>query len=145
MNAGDTRTQVQPAEGSDSVSEIAALTIGIGGELLNLIDISEVTRGRQDNPSQIIRHNGQSAFTIGVSGASNENIVDVGNRIDAHLAALASEIPYGVDLHPIYQQHVVVDESSTGFLINLAMSVGIVVLVLALFMGVRASLVVGIT
>ncbi len=145
VNAGDTRTQVQPAEGSDSVSEIAALTIGIGGELLNLIDISEVTRGRQDNPSQIIRYNGQSAFTIGVSGASNENIVDVGNRVDAHLAALASEIPYGVDLYPIYQQHVVVDESSTGFLVNLAMSVGIVVLVLALFVGVRASLVVGIT
>lgn len=145
VNTGDTRTQIQSAEGSDSVSEIAALTIGIGGELLNLIDISEVSRGRQDNPSQIIRFNGQAAFTIGVSGASNENIVDVGNRVDAHLASLTSEIPYGVDLHPIYQQHVVVDESSTGFLINLAMSVGIVVLVLALFMGVRASLVVGIT
>ncbi|MDX8352505.1 efflux RND transporter permease subunit [Cognatiyoonia sp. IB215182] len=145
VNAGETRTQIQPAEGSDSVSEIAALTIGIGGELLNLIDISEVSRGRQDNPAQIIRFNGQPAFTLGVSGASNENIVDVGNRVDAHLVALATEIPYGVELHPIYQQHVVVDESSTGFLINLAMSVGIVVLVLALFMGPRAALVVGAT
>ncbi|MEL7178626.1 MAG: efflux RND transporter permease subunit [Pseudomonadota bacterium] len=145
VDAGETRTLIQSAEGSDSVSEIAALTIGIGGELLNLIDISDVSRGRQDNPSQIIRFNGQDAFTIGVSGASNENIVDVGNRVDAHLATLMSDIPFGVELHPIYQQHVVVDESSTGFLINLAMSVGIVVLVLALFMGVRAALVVGIT
>ncbi|MEO0905192.1 MAG: efflux RND transporter permease subunit, partial [Pseudomonadota bacterium] len=122
VDAGETRTLIQSAEGSDSVSEIAALTIGIGGELLNLIDISDVSRGRQDNPSQIIRFNGQDAFTIGVSGASNENIVDVGNRVDAHLATLMSDIPFGVELHPIYQQHVVVDESSTGFLINLAMS-----------------------
>ena len=44
------------------------------------------------------------------------------------------EIPYGVELRPIYQQHLVVDESSNGFLVNLAMSVGIVVLVLGLFM-----------
>ncbi len=145
VTADDTRTQIQTAEGSDTVSEIAALTIGVGGDLINLIDIADVSRGRQENPAQIIRYNGQPAFTIGVSGATDDNIVDVGNRVDAHLAALAAEIPYGVTLHPIYQQHVVVDESSTGFLINLAMSVGIVVLVLAAFMGVRASLVVGIT
>ena len=145
VSAGQTRTQLQPAEGSDTVSEIASLTVGIGGGLLNLIDIAEVSRGRQDNPSQVIRFNEQPAFTIGVSGASNENIVDVGNRVDALLEELASDIPYGVELHPIYQQHVVVDESSSGFLINIALSVGIVVLVLALFMGVRASLVVGIT
>ena len=145
VSAGQTRTQIQPAEGSDTVSEIASLTVGIGGGLLNLIDIAEVSRGRQDNPSQVIRFNEQPAFTIGVSGASNENIVDVGNRVDALLEELASDIPYGVELHPIYQQHVVVDESSSGFLINIALSVGIVVLVLALFMGVRASLVVGIT
>jgi multidrug efflux pump subunit AcrB len=80
-----------------------------------------------------------------VAGLSDENIVDVGNRVDAHLAEISSEIPYGVELHPIYQQHVVVDQSSTDFLINLAMSVGIVVLVLGLFMGVRAAFVVGTT
>lgn len=145
VNGSDTRTQIQSAEGSDTVSEIAGLTIGIGGELLNLHDIADVSRGRQDNPSQIIRFNGDEAFTIGISGLGNENIVDVGNRVDAHLAALASEIPVGVDLHPIYQQHVVVDASSNGFLINLAMSVGIVVLVLGVFMGVRAAVVVGAT
>jgi multidrug efflux pump subunit AcrB len=145
VSNGDTRTQVQSAEGSDSVSEIAALTIGIGGELLNLVDIADVSRGRQNNPSQIIRFNGQDAFTVGVSGLGDENIVDVGNRVDAHLAALASEIPVGVELFPIYQQHVVVDESSNGFLVNLAMSVGIVVLVLGIFMGPRAAVVVGAT
>lgn len=145
VSGGDTRTQIQSAEGSDTVSEIAALTIGIGGELLNLIDIADVSRGRQNNPSQIIRFNGQDAFTIGISGLGDENIVDVGNRVDAHLAALKSEIPVGVALLPIYQQHVVVNKSSNGFLVNLAMSVGIVVLVLGVFMGARAAVVVGVT
>ncbi|PJI86466.1 multidrug efflux pump subunit AcrB [Yoonia maricola] len=145
VDDSDTRTQIQSAEGSDTVSEIAALTIGIGGDLLNLADIADVSRGRQDNPAQIIRFNGQDAFTMGISGLADENIVDVGRRVDAHLAALAPEIPVGVGLHPIYQQHEVVDESSQGFLVNLAMSVGIVVLVLGVFMGVRAAVVVGTT
>lgn len=140
-----TRTRIDAPEGSDSVNEIAALTIGVGGETINLIDIAHVYRGRLDNPGQIIRFNGQEAFTLGVSAISDQNVVEVGNRVDARLAELRPEIPFGIDLHPIYQQHVVVDESSTGFLVNLAMSVGIVVLVLGLFMGPRAAVVVGVT
>ena len=50
-----TRTRIETPEGSDSVDEIASLTIGVGGETINLIDIAEVSRGRLDNPGQIIR------------------------------------------------------------------------------------------
>ena len=140
-----TRTILQTPEGSDSVSEIAGLSVGVGGEVLNLADFANVSRGRQDHPSQIIRFNGQEAFTLGVAGLATENIVDVGNRVDARLAELLPELPYGVDLQPIYQQHVVVDEASGAFLVNLAMSVAIVVGVLAIFMGWRAAVVVGTT
>jgi multidrug efflux pump subunit AcrB len=139
------RIPIQAPEGSDTVSEIAALTIGVGGDLINLVDVAEVSRGRAENPDIIIRHQGQEAFTLGIAGLSNENIVDVGNHVDAHLQSLLPEIPYGVELRPIYQQHVVVDESTNGFLVNLAMSVAIVVLVLGLFMGPRAAVVVGTT
>ncbi len=145
LDAPGARLLIQSPEGTDSVTEIASLTVGVRGELLNLIDIADVRRGRQDNPDKIIRYNGVEAFTIGVSGLENENIVEVGARVDAHLAMLERHIPVGAQLHPIYQQHVVVDEASTGFLVNLAMSVGIVVLVLGLFMGPRAALVVGTT
>ncbi|MEM6406787.1 MAG: efflux RND transporter permease subunit [Pseudomonadota bacterium] len=139
------RTLIQGPDGNDSVQEIAGLTVGVGGEVLNLFDFSSVSRGREQNPDLIIRHNGVEAFTIGVAGLGSENIVDVGKRTDAKLAELAPQIPLGVALEPIYQQHVVVEEASNDFLINLAMSVSIVVVVLALFMGPRAALVVGIT
>ncbi|MEM9320173.1 MAG: efflux RND transporter permease subunit [Pseudomonadota bacterium] len=145
VSEGDQRLLIERPEGSDSVTEIAALTIGVGGDLLNLIDIADVSRGRQDDPATIIRFNGVEAFTIGISGLDNENIVEIGERVDAHLADLQRYIPYGAELHPIYQQHVVVDEASNGFLVNLSMSVGIVVLVLGLFMGPRAAVVVGVT
>ncbi len=139
------RTLIQGPAGSDTVSEIAGLAVGVGGQVLNLFDFSEVRRTRQQTPELLIRHNGQAAFTIGVAGLASENIVDVGHRTDAKLAQLAPQIPVGVDLHPIYQQHIVVEDASNDFLVNLAMSVSIVVIVLALFMGWRASIVVGST
>ncbi|PIB25999.1 multidrug transporter AcrB [Amylibacter kogurei] len=139
------RTLIQGPSGNDSVSEIAGLSVGVAGNVLNFSDFSNVFRGREQNPNLIIRHNGAEAFTIGVAGIATENIVDVGKRADAKLAELDADIPLGVELHPIYQQHSVVEEASNAFLVNLAMSVAIVVIVLALFMGWRAAIVVGST
>ncbi|QTN36285.1 efflux RND transporter permease subunit [Cognatishimia activa] len=145
LQSVDGRTLIQGPEGNDTVQEIAGLTVGIGGEVLNLFDFASVERKRDENPSLIIRHNQADAFTIGVAGQASENIVDVGHRVDAKLTELAPQIPLGVELQPIYQQHIVVEEASYDFLVNLAMSVGIVVIVLALFMGPRAAIVVGST
>lgn len=145
LKLGTVNTLLQTPEGSDSVSEIAGLTVGAEGQTVNIIDIANVTRGREIDPALLIRFNGEEAFTMGISGVANENIVDVGKRVDAKLAELDSQIPYGVELQPIYQQHVVVEQASNDFLVNLAMSVAIVVVVLALFMGWRAAVVVGTT
>jgi multidrug efflux pump subunit AcrB len=93
----------------------------------------------------IIRHNGEEAFTLGVAGISPENIVEVGKRVDARLDEIKALIPLGIELQPIYQQHLVVETASNDFLVNLAMSVCIVVIVLAIFMGWRAAVVVGST
>lgn len=145
IQSEDGRTLIQGPDGYDTVQEIAGLTVGVGGEILNLFDFADVRRAREDTPDLIIRHNRVEAFTLGIAGIGSENIVDVGKRADAKLAELSSQIPLGVDLQPIYQQHVVVEEASNAFLINLAMSVSIVVIVLALFMGWRAAVVVGVT
>lgn len=145
LNNAGVETRFSAPEGSDSVSEIAGLTVGSQGEVVNVIDMADVYRGRVDDPGQIIRFDGVEAFTLGVAGLSSENIVEVGKRVDARLAELDQQIPFGVELKPIYQQHVVVEQASNDFLVNLAMSVGIVVIVLALFMGWRAAIVVGTT
>ncbi len=145
LDAGAADTRLLAPQGSDSVSEIAGLSVGVQGEVINVIDMAKVHRGRVADPDLIVRYNGAEAFTLGVAGIASENIVDVGKNVDAKLAQLDSDIPYGVSLQPIYQQHVVVEQASNDFLVNLAMSVAIVVVVLALFMGMRAAIVVGVT
>ena len=137
------QTIIEYPEGSDSVSDIAGLNVGVGGEVLNVADVAEVTRARVEHPDLIIRFDGQEAFALGIAGLSNENIVDVGARVDARFAELERDVPWGVERHAIYRQHIVVDEASNAFLVNLATSVAIVIAVLAIFMGWRAAIVVG--
>ncbi len=144
--AGEANTlRIQAPEGSDSVGEIASLSVGVGGNVIQLTDLAEVTRSRVSDPALMVRYNGVEAFTLGVAGVQTENIVTVGKRVDRRLAELSADLPHGIELQPIYQQHLVVEEASNAFLVNLAMSVAIVVVVLALFMGWRAAVVVGST
>lgn len=143
MDGRDIR--IEAPSGTDTVEEISNLSIGVGGEVVQLTELAHVYRDRVAEPNMIIRFDGAEAFTLGVSAKTDLNIVEVGHRVDARIAQLMTDIPLGVELHPVYQQHLVVEEASNAFLINLALSVAIVVLVLAVFMGWRAAIVVGAT
>ncbi|MCF2870848.1 efflux RND transporter permease subunit [Octadecabacter sp. G9-8] len=145
VSNGSANLRIQGPSAEDSVSEISGLTFGFQGEVLNLLDIAEVSRGRVDDPEHILRHNGQEVFTLGVSGLLSENIVTVGQRVEAELKVLEDLLPVGVTVTPIYEQHRVVDDANNSFLLSLAMSVGVVIGVLALFMGPRAAIVVGVS
>ena len=124
---------------------LSGLTIGAGGETFNLIDLAAISRGRVDQPTHLMRQDGVEAFTLGISALDLENIVTVGERVEARLDAVVADLPVGVELHPIYQQHAIVDAASDEFLVNLVVSVAVVIAVLALFMGGRAAVVVGVT
>ncbi|WP_104203764.1 efflux RND transporter permease subunit [Billgrantia saliphila] len=147
MRIGDEHVRIVARAGVDSVANIEAIRIGRPGttEQVSLIDIANIYRQPQEVPDHLIRHDGESAFTLAVAGVAEANIVEVGRAVERHLASLEGRIPLGVELHPIYEQHHVVDEAINDFLINLATSVAIVIGVLCVFMGWRVGMVVGST
>ncbi len=145
VQAGETNLRIDGPSAEDSVSDISALTFGFRGDVLNLLDFATVSRGRVDEPDHLLRHNGVEVFTLGISGLQSENIVAVGQRVEAQLDHLQTLLPIGVTVAPIYEQHNVVNEANKSFLLSLAMSVGVVIGVLAIFMGPRASVVVGVS
>jgi multidrug efflux pump subunit AcrB len=116
FDAGENNdVRVKAPIGSDSVSEIASLSVGVNGNIISLADLASVERTRVHEPSLMIRHNGTEAFTIGIAGLQSENIVAVGQRVEQRLTELDSNLPHGVQLYPIYQQHQVVEEASNAF------------------------------
>ncbi|WP_322889760.1 MULTISPECIES: efflux RND transporter permease subunit [unclassified Yoonia] len=130
-----------------STEALAGLRVGRPGttDQIALIDIATITRTEQDVPRRLIRHNGQAAFTLAIAGIATENIVAVGDRVEARIDQLRADLPLGVTVAPIYAQNQVVDQAVGDFVVNLVASVVIVVLVLCLFMGWRVGLIVGAT
>ena len=142
---GERLLRISVPQSIDGVAALENLLIAPAnsGDTIRLGDIATVTRAHVERPDQFIYHNNQRAFTVAVAGLPSANIVDVGHAVEAKLDQLAPRIPVGVDIHPIYEQHQVVQESLNGFLVNLALSLAIVVGMLCVFMGWRAGLSVG--
>lgn len=129
----------------DSVRELRGITLGGQGQTILLRDFADVYRDRLEEPRQIVRYNGEQAFTIGIAGLTSRNIVNVGKAVETKIESIQTQLPLGVELSPVYEQHRVVNEANAGFLQSLVLSVAVVIGVLALAMGWRAALVVGVT
>ncbi|MCH9826312.1 MAG: efflux RND transporter permease subunit [Gammaproteobacteria bacterium] len=140
----DLRIRVTADKGYSSVAAVAAVPIGRGDSPLTLGDIATVRRGYAEQPSKLIRYNGESALSFGVAGLSSENIVEIGERVEQRLRQLEPERPRGIELHPLYQQHHIVDEAVSGFVVNVVSSIAIVLVVLCLSLGWRTGAVLGI-
>lgn len=143
----DQRLRLVVRPGMDTLASLEAIKLGLPGatEQLRLGDLASIKRQPTEHPQHLIRHQGIEAFTLAIAGVADTNIVEVGKAVEAHLEHLQPRIPLGVDIHPVYEQHRVVDEAVRSFMLNLALSVSIVILVLCLFMGWRVGLVVGTT
>lgn len=136
--------RLRPSGAFDTLEALRNLPVGQGAQRLRLGDIARISRDYEERPEQLIRYNGERALTLGVSGLTGTNIVRVGETVHARLDDLMHDLPVGVELHPIYEQHRVVDDAVNGFALNVATSVAIVVGVLCLAMGLRAGVIIGV-
>ncbi len=142
---GERRLRIAPPATLNSVASVGELRIGAPGstEILRLSDIATIVRENVEVPNEIIRYNGDRVFLLGVSVTSGQNVVDVGERVDARLAELAPQLPLGFEITPISLQHTVVADSIRQFMRNLLLSIITVIGALCVFMGWRAGTVVG--
>lgn len=141
----DFSIRVSPTGHLNSLAHIRNLYMTTpSGDTLRLGDVAVISREYHEQPRQLIRFEGQEAVTLGIAATADSNIVDVGKAVEAVLNQQMTDLPLGVALEPIYQQHLIVENALNAFLLNLLISVSIVILVLCLFMGWRAGVVVGV-
>ncbi|TOM57790.1 MFS transporter [Vibrio parahaemolyticus] len=145
IRIGDEYIRIQPTGEFQSVDELGDLLITESGAqgLVFLKDVAEIKRGYVEVPSNIINFNGSLALNVGVSFAQGVNVVEVGKAFDRRLAEFKYQQPVGVEISEIYSQPKEVDKSVSGFVISLAQAVGIVIIVLLFFMGLRSGLLIG--
>ncbi|WED58500.1 efflux RND transporter permease subunit VmeI [Vibrio alginolyticus] len=145
IRIGDEYIRIQPTGEFQSVEELGDLLITESGAqgLIFLKDVAEIKRGYVEVPSNVINFNGSLALNVGVSFAEGVNVVEVGKAFDHRLAELKYQQPVGIEISEIYSQPKEVDKSVSGFVVSLAQAVGIVIIVLLFFMGLRSGLLIG--
>ena len=86
---------------------------------------------------------GEPAIAICVAMEGDAVVPDVGKDVEQQMEQVMANVPAGLTLHKIFFQPDMVSSSINGFLMNVAESVIIVIIVLVLFMGWRSGVTIG--
>ena len=129
----------------DRLEEIRELRLKVGGDVIRLGDIANVSRGLEDPPARLFRYQGQDAVMLGMTMGKGFNVTAVGEKLHAALKAYEQTLPYGVSLGQVSDQPDVVRHSIDEFAEALVEALAIVLVVSFLSIGWRAGLVVAIT
>jgi multidrug efflux pump subunit AcrB len=145
LRYGDRRMRIAPTMPETNIDQLGKILVGHSGSssVLPISALADISRVETDQPKIIIRHNNQRVFTLGVSVITSANVVSVGKVVEQQIYALKKSLPVGMDIQPVYEQHRVVDRTISRFLVNLSLSIFTVIMVLCLFTGWRAGLLVG--
>lgn len=109
-----------------------------------LKDIAVIKDSYKEPYSEVLKYDGHNSIAIGISTAKGGNVVKMGELINQKLRELEVQKPLGIELGVISHQANDVALSINSFMINLAQAVGIVIIVLLLFMGLRSGLIIGV-
>ncbi|MEZ9705150.1 efflux RND transporter permease subunit [Vibrio breoganii] len=147
VRMGDEYVRIHPTGEFQDVDQLGDLIItdvaqGSSSQIY-LRDVAEIKRGYIDVPSNLINFNGNFALNMGISFNAGVNVVKVGALLDRRLAELKYQQPVGINISEIYSQPKEVDKSVSGFVVSLGQAVGIVIVVLLFFMGLRSGLLIG--
>ncbi len=114
-------------------------------EIIRIKDFATVSRGYIEPPENLMRYNEMPAIGVALAPLSGVNAVKMGQAVDQRIDELMASLPVGVGLHKISWQSDLVADSIKDFMINLMEAVAIVLVVLALTMGLRVGMIIGIT
>jgi len=143
LEAGDYRIRINSSDTFIATENIENLIIqGLGEEQIRLKDLAHVSRDYITPSEPIMRFNGKPAIGLAIAAANGANVVTMGNAVQARLDELIPELPVGLNIGGVYYESQFVQSSTRVFMTNLAESIGIVIVVLLITMGLRSGLII---
>ncbi|MCP4659409.1 MAG: efflux RND transporter permease subunit, partial [bacterium] len=146
---GDVRTAdeeivLEPTGNFESVDELrrTVVTLPGRGELIYLEDVARVYRDYVDPRRSEARYTGEPALVLAMSLREGGNIITLGGAVRETIERLRRQYPHGIELDFVHFQADVVAGKVHDFVRALLQAVGIVMLVMLGFLGLRTGLVV---
>ena len=144
VNLGPERINLEPTGNFSSIEDVknTLIPVGTANQMVYLGDITSVRKGYIDPPSQMVRVNGNKALTLHISLKDNANIIKLGRQMDQIVSRWQTKLPIGLELGRIVSMDRYIETKVNAFVVNLAQSVGIILAVMLLFLGIRTGLVI---
>ncbi len=144
VETGVEQITLEPSGNFTSVDDIrqTLITLPGSGQTVFLGDVAEIRRGYAEPARSKVRANGAPALALGISMRAGGNIVQLGENIRAAVTSLEQQYPVGVNFDFVAFQPEVVDRAVSTFVVSIFQAVGIVLICMLLFLGLRTGLVV---
>ncbi|MUO80744.1 AcrB/AcrD/AcrF family protein [Agrobacterium vitis] len=123
----------------DSLKDI---TLKLGSRYFRLDSIATISRTITDPPAASVRVNGKEVIGLAVSMAKDGNLLSFGEALKDRMHAIASNLPYGIEMIQVADQSAVVKDAVNGFMKVLVEAIVIVLAVSFVSLGARAGLVI---
>ena len=134
---------ITPTGGITSVEQFESILISGGAKQIYLRDVANVRRGYVEPQNNLIRYDGYESIGLGISTVSGGNVVKMGTALELRIDELRERIPIGMQAGKVSVQSDAVSIAIDGFIISLLEAVGIVIVVLLFFMGLRSGILIG--
>ncbi len=146
FNNGDNRIRIQVADKFKTVDDIGNMLIqGHDDDQLRIHDIAKVYKDYVTPTRNEMYRDGSPALGISIACIGSYDVVQVGKKVDEVIKGLQSRMPVGVKFEKVFNQPERVNSAISTFLVNLAESVLIVIIVLIFTMGFKSGLIIGIS
>ncbi len=125
-----------------SEKDILAMNFDVGGRNVRLADIAEVRRGYVDPPQPIFRINGKPGLGLSISMRDGGDVLALGRNIQQAMQELKANLPIGIEPVMVANQPDTVEHAINDFMEALLESIGIVLVVSMVSLGLRAGAIV---
>ncbi len=144
LDAGGVNLILEANGDLKSVGEIGDLLTKIQGQagFVRLKDLMTVRRGYQSPKDKPVYYNGRPAVIVSIEMNDSEDIQKIGKSLQTAVASFEHKMPIGIAFNFSTYQETNVTTSINGALSNVAQTFGVVVLVMLVFLGFRAALII---
>lgn len=143
VNLEGERIALEPSGNFESIEDLEKTILTLPNRSkLELGAIATITRGYKSPAEKLVRINGKEGIAIAVALKEKANLIRLGKILDEKVAQYNQTLPIGMKLSRMAGQDLFVDQKVNDFINNVFQSVGIVLLVMLLFLGLRTGLVV---
>ncbi len=112
-------------------------------QVIRISNIAKVSTGYKKPYTTKMYLDNQRTIGLSLAPEVGTNVLVTGLKIDNKIKEIEEKLPRGINIEKIYYQPDLVKDAINNFIFNLIMSIGTVIAVLLIAMGLRSGLVIG--